>query len=200
MTDPLPPELALDEPLISDDVLTGPPEDTEHVVLGGWEEVEWAFRRLARSRVALDQLADRYAEMVGRIEQWYEREAAADRRAVDYLTGLLERYGEASRLLDPRTATLRFPSGTIKTTWRKEPRVVIEDEQAAIAWVLLHLRDEAPEMLHQKLTLRITELRKRVQIADDTVITSDGEVVEGVTVEPPAITATIELSQEDADQ
>jgi len=203
----LPPELVLDEPPVDEETLAGlATNDPEPIELGSWEEVEWAFRRLARSRSALDVLATRYGEMVGRIEEWYASEAAADRRTVDYLTGLIERYGVAHRQRDPKTATLRFPSGEVKTTFRREPRVDVTDEKELISWCLGHMSpEEAQRVIAQQLSIRVTALREHVVIAavsdtEDVAVTRDGEPVPGVVVKPPEITAKIQLTQEDPDQ
>lgn len=204
--EPLPPELALDTPPFDDDDLAAMAneeyaDEGTQWQLTSWEEVEWAFRRLARSRAALDRLADRYAEMVGRIDQWYEQEKRADTKAADYLTALIERFGVAARARDPRTATLHFPSGTIKTTLRKEPRAIAADERAALEWA----RDNMPEAVRLTPSLSISVLRDHIAIVGggDTewkAVTEDGELVPGLVVEPPGVTAKAQLPTQEEDQ
>lgn len=210
----LPPDLATDDPPVPEDELQrigegGEPENPDRVI-ETFGHVEWAFRRLAQSRARLDELAEQYAEMVGRIEAWYERECGPERSTVLYLSGLIERYAMARRTYDPEgPATFRFPSGSVTTRRTKERQVVIGDKKELVSWLAEHV-PLAAVTCRIELHPRISDLRDRVEMGDDGAViykqpNDDGEydvvTVPGLAVEEPHVDVTsIDLTQEDSDQ
>lgn len=197
----LPPELVLDEPLVTDEqIAQGPPADVE---LSAFEHVEWAMRKMAAAQARLDALAERYAEMVGRIERWYEQEAAGDRQSIDYFTGLIERYAVARRERHPDgPATYNFPSGKVITRRKKDPTIEVEDEKALAAWLVT----EQPQLVRDACRVdvhpRISDLREHFLITADHGVAFPVEdelvPVPGVYVAEPQITAgKIVLTQEE---
>lgn len=157
---PIPPDLAVDTPPMTDDdlaayfavmdagpnaeLVNGPDhvdpdhaaaiEDAAHV--HGWrveadDQAEWAMRKLALAQSELRVMVEQRDEYVARIDQWLDRTSRQTRRTIAYMTERLEDYGVRRRDAGG-AATLSLPSGVVKTS-KAEPKVeVLDDEQLAI--------------------------------------------------------------------
>lgn len=207
--EPLPPELILvgEDPPVDDATLQGD-TDLSDVELDGFDQVEWALRRMARAQRNLDVVAARRAEMVDQIDTWFTNETYADRHTVERLTGIVQRYALARRTEHPDgPATYSFPSGSVPTRRTKEPAIVIDDEKALIAWLLKTQPDMARDVCRFDVHPRISDLRERLRIVDSPLVggkvavePEGGEHVPGVHVQPPTITVgdiTLSTQQED---
>lgn len=206
--EPLPPELMLAEPPVDDDTLQGD-TDLSDVELDGFDQVEWALRRMARAQRNLDDVGARRAQMIDQIDTWHTDATHADRKVVARLTDVVKRYALARRTEHPDSgATFTFPSGSVATRRTKEPAIVIDDEKALVAWLLTTQPEMARDVCRFDVHPRISDLRERLRIADSPVVIGGkvavepegGEHVPGVHVEPPTITVgeiTLSTQQED---
>lgn len=185
MTDvPIPSELAVDEEPFTVDELDGllyerehfpetPPGEVSPTLLpvARWAidsdgAAEWALRRLAEIDAELDAHTVQAAAWAAKIRAWFDDKTkrAAPRRA--FFAAHLERYGIQKRRENPKAATLRFPSGVIKTT-DHSPKLVVNDEKALIAWFhTVASEARTKELVRTVESVPVTELRAAVELVE----------------------------------
>jgi phage host-nuclease inhibitor protein Gam len=207
MTDPvLSPSLDVPPPLSDEDFSSWLDADDVPAVDAwtpdGLASAEWAARRLARVRAQVDELDEQHQLWVEQLTDWYRRNVQRLHAEAAYFEERLEQFAIAERA---RTgvATLDLPSGVVRTTLH-QPKVVVIDEAAALAWLDKAVTAAQREhVIRVERTIRLTELRKVVGIgalggADAperlVPVTKDGgEIMPGelgLAIEPAHVTAS----------
>lgn len=151
---PLPAELAVDEPPLSDEDLAVyfgrldeqpdpdyAPLPASESTVGRWrveadDQAEWALRKLALANEEMRRLAEQAQEWERRIRAWFQQAAATHERTAAFMEDRLADYALRLRAAGG-PATLQLPSGTIKTTEQK-PAVEVADDA-----LLARILDEA---------------------------------------------------------
>lgn len=204
--DPLPANLAVEiEPFTDDELDTAidaiwanTPDDIPAAVgtflLSDEGRAEWAMRKLRGFSLRLVEVNRQHDDWVARIEG--NREALTvrlDARVTVFRTAL-ERYGVLRRKANKDDATIRLPSGVVKTTESKRPVVSFSDETRFATWARRHLPPEQLANVVKDIPkLYIMELRKlHLRVVDEGVQWSaDGKtdwvLIDGVTSEPAGI-------------
>lgn len=183
MSDPVPalpaalgpePEIAadLDEALVVG--YLGADDATERV--RGWypstdQEAEWALRKLREIEDRAAEIKAKLVAWVEPIETWYETETARLAPAREFFTSRLETYALARRAEDPKAGkTTRLPSGQIatKASGGGDPKVVVVDEAAVIAWAgATFTGDEYEGVIATKESVKLTGLRAVAVVKED---------------------------------
>lgn len=155
------------------------------------EDAEWAMRIYAEAARRIARHEAQAKAWRAQISDWLDRATADDRSRANRMSARLMSYAVDEREADPDRATIVLPSGTLPTTFRREPVVNISDMDEAIAWALKH----HPELVEQVPKLLVTTLRQHVHVASTkdghVVVDAQGERVEGVEIDPPEITARV---------
>lgn len=129
-------------------------------------QVEWAMRRLAVLQERATEVRQLASGWAARIDEWQDAELRRIHPGIDRFTGLLERYGKRARAENPKEATIRVPSGDIKTTKPKQPTVSVVDEAAVLAWLLDQVSvDVYEEVVKAEPHVKLTEFRGVVDVA-----------------------------------
>lgn len=156
---------------IDEAVLAGelPPAERHAWRIDSLGRAEWAMSKLRALTHRADEVAERAAEWADRIHQWERAEKARITPATAYFTTLLEQWGIEQRTANPKEATLRLPSGEVKTTMPKQPVVSIDDAEGArealIEWLAEHCTTEVYEVLvKSEPAPQIMEIRKAVEV------------------------------------
>ena len=169
------------------DVDPEPPQDAD--------EANTRLRRLARIRADIAQVEETAARQIEQVNAWAERRYEVLHNRARWEQDGLEMWHRAVLADDPSRKTISLPCGTLKS--RVQQPVWEFDDDEFIAWAVEH----APDLV------RIPEPKpqvdrnaaKKTLIADatglDMVVTSDGELVPGVTVtvRPPSFTVVTEV-------
>ncbi len=154
------------------------------------------LRRLEADRLAIVEQAESYR---ARIEAWVQASTATMSRRAAFLSGVLERYALARRARYPHMKSFRYPTGDITTKRDKQPKVVVLDEAAVIAWA----GDNLPSDLYARVvktveSVLISELRKIVAFAEQDGAwfvfyggDTEREIVPGLGIELPVTTARV---------
>jgi hypothetical protein len=185
--DLLPPDLALDEPPLTDDeverlveaiAMDDRPQSPWRIEDDG--TAEWAMRKLARERRALDGVADQAHEWTARIDAWASSASAPVERRIRWWEGHLEDYARRQR--EEGRLTVSLPSGKVRTS-NVPASVKVADE----AQVLASLPDEVRELV-VKESVRLRDLQAATAVARTaTLHLACGHSFECVVLDPKEI-------------
>lgn len=154
------------------------------------DEIDRRLRRLAKVRAQMAQDKADAQRVKDKADAWLFHRTSINLAQEAWLVEGLEMWHRAVLADDPSRKTISLPCGTLKA--RAQQPVWEFDEEAFIAWAQEH----APELVRvpePKPAVDKTAAKKAL-IPDatglDLVVTTDGEVVPGVTVTPrlPAFT------------
>lgn len=151
-------------------------ETKERFKIENLDSANWAFRKLAaleRKEKEITQLADAEKR---RIATWEKEEKAQIQSSKDFFNFLLEEYYRGQRELDPKFK-LSTPYG--KVTSRKQQAKWNYDDEKVLEW----LKENDAELIRVKEEINKAELKKKYQIVGSSVVTEDGEIVEGISIE-----------------
>ena len=148
------------------------------------ETAQWAFRKYNHYRSRCNQHSDAAATEVARIEQWLDEVNKPLLRDLDYFAGLLSDWAKRQRSRDIKT--VRLPAGDLKTR-PKRGRVEYEDTEELRAW----LGANVPAALVTTVAVSRSTLGKMSRTDAGALVTEDGELVPGVTVEPDSVSVSI---------
>jgi len=152
---------------------------------------EWAMTKLVMAHRRLLEFERQAEEWKAKVDAWLVQVSAADVQSSEYFEGLLQRYVLALREANPDVKTLNLPNGTI-TTRSVKPQVVVTDADGLAKWLLDAGRYEALSV--KPLVSKVREFAEVVPSPfgeGAMAITSDGEAIPGVDVEPGRVTATV---------
>jgi phage host-nuclease inhibitor protein Gam len=165
--DLLPPDLALDEPPLTDDEVEGFIEaaavkEDDDPNLPRWRieddgAAEWAMRKLARELQARGPIVDQAEAWTSRIEEWLKATLAPFDRRIRWWEGHLTDYARRQREAGRKTVSL--PSGKVST--RPVPASVkVADEAQVLAGLPAEVRE-----LVVKESVRLRELQQATAVA-----------------------------------
>lgn len=150
------------------------------------DSANWAFRKLAaieRKRKEIQELADREIE---RIKDWQNQEEESLNNSKEFFEGLLTEYFVRQRELDPKFK-LSTPYGRVSS--RKQQPKWIYDNDKVVEW----LKENDKELIRVKYEPDKREIKKKYKVVGNTVVTEDGEIVEGITIEERPEKVTIKV-------
>jgi len=157
-------------------------------------EAEWSARHLADLEQQEAEVEQQAAVWQAQIDGWKEDKLRRLRTGLDLFRRQLEAYALRERELNPKQKTTRLPSAEISTRQEHEAKVVLDDEEAVIAWAQETLSgDEYDRVIKTVEKVLISELRKLVKAGPSgkALTIEDGEVVPGLKVIAPSTTATV---------
>lgn len=163
-------------------------ETQERFKIDNLEAANWAFRKLAaieRKKKEVQELAQKEIE---RIKTWEQQEISSLNNSKEFFEGLLTEYFVRERELDPKFK-ISTPYG--KVTARKQQPKWNYDEDKVINWLL----ENDKELVRVKYEPDKNEIKKKYKVIGTNVVTDDGEIVEGITVEerPEKIEIKVEV-------
>lgn len=147
------------------------------------ESANWAFRKLKaieNKKKEIEELAKKeiepYKLEISRIEEWKDTELKSFDRSINFFNFLLEEYYREQRKLDPKFK-VSTPYG--KVTSRKQQPKWNYEEDRLLKW----LKANDLELVRVKEEVDKAELKKKYKVVSGNVVTEDGEIVEGITIE-----------------
>ena len=150
------------------------------------DSANWAFRKLAaieRKRGEIKELADKEIE---RIKEWQEQEEKGLNNSKEFFEGLLTEYFIRQKEVDPKFK-ISTPYGKVSS--RKQQPKWNYDNDKVIEW----LKKNNSELIRIKEEPDKREIKKAYKVVGNSVVTENGEIVEGITVEdrPDSITVKV---------
>ena len=150
------------------------------------DSANWAFRKLAaieRKRSEIKELADKEIQ---RIKEWQEQEEKGLNNSKEFFEGLLTEYFIRQKEVDPKFK-ISTPYGKVSS--RKQQPKWNYDNDKVVEW----LRKNNSELIRVKEEPDKREIKKAYKVVGNNVVTEDGEIVEGITIEdrPDSITVKV---------
>jgi hypothetical protein len=169
-----------------DEIMEEDTQEKERFRIENLEAANWAFRKLAaieRKRKEIQELANKEIE---RIKAWQEREERGLDNSKEFFEGLLTEYFAREREKDPKFK-ISTPYG--KVSARKQQPKWHYDEEKLIEW----LKENNKDLLRVKYEPDKNEIKRVYKVVGTNVVTDDGEIVEGITVEERPEKVTIKV-------
>lgn len=180
----------LDEALLAAHVDATLPDAVQGWQIDSLDAAEWAARRLIAAERRADEVRAQAEIWREPIDRWETDELARLDPAIRYFTDRLRAFALVRRADDERhNKTTRLPSGEITTRSGGEPKVVVEDEAAVIAWAKETLTEgELPAVVKKVETVLLPGLRAAVAAVEQELLLppAQWEPITGVYVDDPA--------------
>lgn len=158
-------------------------EIKERFKINDLESANWAFRKLKaieEKKKEIEELAKKeiepYKLEISRIEDWKNEELKSFDRSIIFFNFLLEEYYREQRKIDPKFK-VSTPYGKV-TSRKQQPKWNYDDEKV-VEWLLENDKD----LVRVKYEPSKTDIKKKYKAAGNNVVTEDGEIVEGITIE-----------------
>lgn len=146
----------------------------------------WAFRKLRAVREKEAEIRDLMNKEIERIQNWAKTELDALIVSTNFFNFLLEEYYREQKALDPKFK-LSTPYGKVSSR-KLQPKWIYEDDKV-IPWLL----ENDKELVRVKYEPNKTDIKKKYQIVGSQVVTENGEIVEGITIEEQGDSITIKV-------
>lgn len=160
--------------------------EKERFKITNLESANWAFRKLkaiAEKEREIDELVEKEIE---RIKSWASKDKEQLDNSRKFFESLLEEYYREQREVDPKFR-ISTPYGRVSSR-RQQPKWNYNDREL-LDW----LKENQPELIRVKEEPNKVEIRKAFKVAGENVVTEDGEIVEGITIEEREPKVTIKV-------
>ena len=157
---------------------------------------EWCLEKLEENAKARKLVNDQFAEMVYRYEKWKSDSLQELNRSDKYLKGLLQTWA-VEKLADGKKKSVNLPSGRVGfraggETWKMGAEKIEATTPALLAFVK---KNDASFVKVQE-SVRWGDYKKTLNIMEDgRVATSDGQIIEGMTVTRGAPSFYVEVAK-----
>lgn len=140
-------------------------------------QIRDANSRMAEERATCERLRDKLDDELRMIDAHEERATKEDALRVSYLTAQLEAHLLNKRAAGPGVKSIATPWGRIES--REQQPEFVKDDAALLEWALVY-----DDFVRMKTTTTIDweRLKAECHVRAGQLITSEGEVVPGVTV------------------
>lgn len=172
-----------------EDFLFPKPEgaDDEQFKIDSPEKADWALRKYAQAKQAIDEYTRQRDEMIARANEWLAEVSKPHLETMHRMESLLMEYHREVLKQNPKAKTIKRPVGRLVA--RKQPDKWIYRDDDLLRW----LKEHRPDLVRIKEEPNKAELKKVAKVHGDWVYTEDGERVEGVMVTPGEIAFKVEV-------
>lgn len=157
---------------------------------------EWCLEKMEENAKARALIEEQYKRMIERHEKW-RADALAEIEGSDlYLKGLLEPWA-AEKIADGKKKSVKLPSGRVGfraggETWKMGAEKIEATTPALLAFV----KENDDSFVAVKESVRWGEYKKTLNVMEDgRVATSDGQIIEGMTVTNGAPSFYVEVAK-----
>lgn len=149
---------------------------------------EWCLKRIAwHQKHKADALAFVEAEKA-KLDEYLAKVNLEEDGSIEYFKELLKPFA-MEQLQGSRKKTLNLPSGSLSFK-KQAPEFVKNDEE-----LLAFAKESVPEFVKIKESVDWGEMKKTCQIDNNRLVTADGEIVRGVTVNERDDTFTVKIKE-----
>lgn len=152
------------------------PQDS-YFVISNDQTAEWAIKKIAEERAETQRYINVCDTMIADYAMKKQKAQEYLVNKTSFLIGKLQEYFLTVPHKEAKTQeTYKLPSGTLKMKYGTPE--FVRDEEKLLKWA----KENAPECVKVKETANWAEIKKNSSIAEERVVTNDGEIVEGVSV------------------
>jgi len=152
-------------------------EERERFCLTDENMANWALRKIAKARAEYEEAAQVAEAEVKRIDDWLEGRKRELEHTEEFFGGLLAAYYLPQHMDNPRQKTFKLPAGQVQI--RKQQPDYVRDDEALLAWLK---GNDMAEFVQTIEKIKWSELKKTLKQNGDSMISADGEIVEGIRV------------------
>ena len=171
-------------------------EEKERFAVTDEASAEWCLEKLEENAKARKLVNDQFAEMVYRYEKWKSDSLQELNRSDKYLKGLLQTWA-VEKLADGKKKSVNLPSGRVGfraggEIWKMGDEKVEATTPALLAFV----KQDDDSFVKVQESVRWGDYKKTLHIMEDgRVATSDGQIIEGMTVTKGAPSFYVEVTK-----
>ena len=169
-----------------DEIMEESQREKERFKIETLEAANWALRKLAAINAEEKKINDLKEKEIRRIENWAKDELDKLSNSRQFFESLLIEYFMREREKDPR---FKISSPYGKVTARKQQPKWHYDEAKLIEW----LKENNKDLLRVKYEPDKNEIKRVYKVVGTNVVTEDGEIVEGITIEERPEKITIKV-------
>jgi phage terminase small subunit len=162
-------------------------EQEERFKVTDLEGANWCLKKISAVQKDLKEKEILAATEKIKIEKWLEKESETANNSIDYFKSLLNEYLQELRRDNPK-AKISTPYGTVSTR-KTQVRWNYDDEKIKEFLKANNMLD----CIRVKEELDKTALKKDLKIAGGNVVDEDGQIVEGITLEPSKEELTVKV-------
>ncbi len=140
------------------------------------DKADWALRKIAKYQGAINEAKALAEKRIQQINAWLAATEEDNQKQISFFGNILEPWAK-EQMAGLKKRSMKLPAGTFG--FRAQQPKFIKDDDQLLAWA----EKSAPEFVRQVPKLEWTELKKAARIVEKELISPDGEVVPGVTVE-----------------
>ena len=158
-------------------------EEKERFTVTDEASAEWCLEKMEENAKARALIDEQYKQMTARYEKW-RADALAELESNDlYLKGLLEPWA-AEKIADGKKKSVKLPSGRVGFRAGGETWKMGEDKiEATTPALLAFVKENDDSFVVVKESVRWGDYKKTLNVMEDgRVATSDGQIIEGMTV------------------
>ena len=169
-------------------------EEKERFAVTDEASAEWCLEKLEENAKARKLVNDQFAEMVYRYEKWKSDSLQELNRSDKYLKGLLQTWA-VEKLADGKKKSVNLPSGRVGfraggETWKMGAEKIEATTPALLAFV----KENDDSFVKVRESVRWGDYKKTLNVMEDgRVATSDGQIIEGMTVTQGAPSFYVEV-------
>jgi hypothetical protein len=162
-----------------EDFLFPKPEDAddEQFKVDTPEKADWALRKYAQAKRAIDEYTRQRDDMIARANEWLAEVSKPYLETMHRMEALLQQYHREQLQKNPKAKTIKRPVGVLKSVTRNKWHYREDD-------LLKWLKQNRPDLVRIKEEPNKQQLKKVSKINGEWVYTEDGERIEGVMVMP----------------
>jgi hypothetical protein len=162
-------------------------EQKESFIVDDLSKAEWIVKKINKLQNDIDYVKNEAKKMLAteqlKIETWAQNEILEKQDSINFFKTKLQPFAE-QQLKDSKKKSFKLPSGTVgfragATKFKINDVDVSNDSEDLIKFT----KSSYPNLIKTKTTVDWAELKKNLQIVDEKVITTDGEIVENMTFE-----------------
>lgn len=152
-------------------------EDQGEFEIHDLNSANWAFRKITAYKMKINDVEVLANAEIARITAWKDKETETLKNSIDFFESKLTAYAVTQRQADPKFKC-STPYG--KITFRKlQPKWGYEEDTVLEALKRMKLNN----FIRIKEEINKVELKNNVKVVNGMVVTSDGEIIDGISVE-----------------
>lgn len=169
---------------IIDEAIDDRSSPEEGFVIDNDSKAEWAIKKIAEERAETQRYVDTCQSMVTEYQEKIRKAQESGKNKTAFLESQLNTYFQGvKRKITKTQETYKLPAGTLRLKYQSPE--FVRDETQLINWLK---NNSMNNLIKVEEKPNWAELKKSVKVSGETVVTEDGQIVEGVkAVERPPV-------------